>query len=1063
MNGLRNKNNQYLLTLQHLMFMSVLSVFLLALGCKTDPGTGTEPSDVVMDDASEPSNDASEPRNTDDPTNTPEPIEEENCTPAFETSPGRDDACIVSGSGPTTAIVGDLLFEDRVVKNGIVVVDDGGIITCSGCNCDIDSSTQINCQDKSVSPGMINAHDHMGWMNGAPWSASEENVDPGLRWEHRHDWRRGKRGHPSVDVAGGGASQDEKSFGELRFVVSGTTSINGSGRSSGLLRNLDNGSDMDELSGDQDYVDYETFPLGDSSGFLRSNDCDYDDILVPSNSIDAYTPHVAEGIDAEARNEFLCQTSLERGGKLALNENTAIIHGVGLLPSDIALMRTTNMKLIWSPRSNISLYGDTATIPVFKNLGVNLALGTDWLPSGSMNMLRELQCADELNTDYFGKVLDDRDLWAAATIGGARALAMDDVIGSLEVGRHADIAVFNGRIDADYRRVIEAGTQDVALVMINGKPLYGDTSTIDSLAPNCSSFDMCGTSKNVCLVDEIGTNLDGLQATLESDAYPLFFCETPDNEPTCLPARPLNSDEVSGSNVYDGMSTEEDRDGDGIANGDDNCADVFNPIRPLDNGAQSDVDNDGVGDVCDPCPLNEGSPCVEFAIGDRDSDGVDDGDDNCMGSSNPDQLDSDNDGKGDACDVCPEFANPGNEQCPALDTDIYTVKRRELPLGTDVKLQDMIVTAVLENGFFAQHASEAATFSGVENSGIFTYTPEAPTLAIGDVINFNHALISDFFGQIQLTETEVELVTTGTVTESPVALVDIPEILSAAENASLEGVLVSIDAATVTAVQVDGGPGYRGAGEFAIDAAMQVTDAIYAVSPAVGVGTSFTTIRGVLAYRNGQIKLLPRDAGDVIGRDDSSAVAPPPPNGTGLVINELDYRDDNGNDAEFVEIINAGADPISLEGIKLELLNCVNDSTYGSEALDTAVDATGTPVSELGPGEYLVVGDVAVFASLGPSVGRIELSNGSIQNGAPDAVLLVEDASRTMIDALSYTGTCESGEFGPLVSGTAYTRGDTNQESSYSICRVDNGIDTGDDSVDWGACFATPGAANATR
>ena len=71
-----------------------------------------------------------------------------------------------------------------------------------------------------------------------------------------------------------------------------------------------------------------------------------------------------------------------------------------------------------------------------------------------------------------------------------------------------------------------------------------------------------------------------------------------------------------------------DRDGDGVADADDNCPSTPNP-------GQEDSDSDGEGDICD------------F---DLDNDGVDDADDNCPSIANPGQEDLDGDGKGNACD-----------------------------------------------------------------------------------------------------------------------------------------------------------------------------------------------------------------------------------------------------------------------------------------------------------------------------------------------------------------------------------------------------------------------------
>jgi hypothetical protein len=78
------------------------------------------------------------------------------------------------------------------------------------------------------------------------------------------------------------------------------------------------------------------------------------------------------------------------------------------------------------------------------------------------------------------------------------------------------------------------------------------------------------------------------------------------------------------------LSTEgnPDTDGDGVADGADNCPATSNPT-------QADGDGDGLGDACDP---------------DDDGDGVADGADNCPATSNPTQADGDGDGQGDACD-----------------------------------------------------------------------------------------------------------------------------------------------------------------------------------------------------------------------------------------------------------------------------------------------------------------------------------------------------------------------------------------------------------------------------
>jgi hypothetical protein len=283
-----------------------------------------------------------------------------------------------------------------------------------------------------------------------------------------------------------------------------------------------------------------------------------------------------------------------------------MIHSVALEAADYQLMASAGTGMVWSPRSNISLYGDTARITVPSRLGVNISLGTDWLPSGSSNILRELACASEFNATYAGGYFTDEDLWEMVTANPAKAAKMDAGIGTLATSHIADIAVFAGHTGVTpFRAVLDATPDDVALVMRAGTALYGDDAVVSALATNCDAITVCTTAKRACLMSEISETYTTLAAA-NSTAYPLFACGTPLNEPTCTPSRPTA---VAGSTVYTGAASAGDSDGDGVPDASDNCPQVFNPVRPMDNGMQADADGDGMGDACDPCPLDPTNAC----------------------------------------------------------------------------------------------------------------------------------------------------------------------------------------------------------------------------------------------------------------------------------------------------------------------------------------------------------------------------------------------------------------------------------------------------------------------
>lgn len=529
--------------------------------------------------------------------------------------PSAGQACSIVPGTSARLITGTILAPDEVLVGGQVLVNANGRIACVGCDCSANGllATRITCPGGVVSPGLINTHDHLAYSQNPPHAGTAE------RYEHRHNWRKGLRGH-SIIPAPCCADDPQQVWGELRFVMGGATSTVASGGAVGLLRNLDVQNQREGLTGQA--ARYQTFPLDDAAGILRIGNCDYGgnpDSAASVSEQSAYLPHVGEGVDLAARNEFRCLSDAQfdtlpqaGGGGTSTNlarPQSAFTHSIALTAPDYAEMARDGVKVVWSPRSNISLYGDTARVTVAARTGATIALGSDWIISGSMNLLRELRCADDLNRDYFDSFFSDRQLWQMVTANAAQAAGVDEQIGSLRPGQWADIAIFNVRDGRDYRAVIDAQPQDVVLVMRGGTILYGDANltTASGSIEVCEPVNVCGKLKGVCTIPDTVypfTALHLYNQTVTGN-YPAFFCGTPAGEPTCRPARPLS---VSGSTVFDGTPRDNDWDGDGIANNADNCPRVFNPVRPMDFGVQPDYDGDGLGDACDPCPLTAACP-----------------------------------------------------------------------------------------------------------------------------------------------------------------------------------------------------------------------------------------------------------------------------------------------------------------------------------------------------------------------------------------------------------------------------------------------------------------------
>ncbi len=756
----------------------------------------------------------------------------------------------VAGSGSATLIRGNLVAPEGLLENAHLLIDGDGVILCAACDCSAQplfaDAKRLECKDGVVSPGLINAHDHITFNQAPPVPARTE------RYEHRHDWRRGNNGHTEIRSPATGGVR----WSELRNLLAGGTSVNGSGGVAGLIRNLDQENNDGNLPSLK--VQYQTFPLGDSNGTTRAMGCNYPEIDPESvlNNVSAYTPHVSEGINVEAQNEFICLSGLDQSGRVLITNKTAIIHGVGLQPTDYATMAGIGASLIWSPRSNIDLYGHTAQVTIAKRSGVRIALGTDWVATGSMNMARELVCADDYNRHFLGGFFSDRDLVDMATINAAEALGSDAHIGSLRFGRLADIAIFDGSTNRGYRAILDAAPDDVVLVMRGGEVLYGDQAVVTALsgADGCEALDVCERAKSLCVQRDVGQTLAEVRAGIAAGSYDLFFCGDPPGEPTCLPSRP---------NEFTGMSRMGDRDGDGMLDENDNCPTVFNPPRPLDGTMQGDADGDMTGDACDVCPLNANTEtCSAPDPNDRDGDGAPNATDNCPSVANPDQADADRDMIGDACDACPMTANPGGSACPAT---VYAVKQG-MTTGP-VVINGLVVTAVAPAGYFVQAVSGSPAYDmtlGANYSGLYVYTGAMGMKPmVGDVVNVSGTGLL-YFGQIQLSPSSFTVVSTGAMLPAPTAVTPSEVATGGMRAAALEGVLVEVTSVVVDSINPPPGMADTApTNEFTVMGGLRINDLMYLIAPAPRVGQRIGYIRGVLRFANDNSKLEPRNAQDV--------------------------------------------------------------------------------------------------------------------------------------------------------------------------------------------------------
>jgi len=168
---------------------------------------------------------------------------------------------------------------------------------------------------------------------------------------------------------------------------------------------------------------------------------------------------------------------LEKSG--VLDNATIAVHCVWLEEKDLEMLAERGVKVSHNPESNMKLASGVAPVPDMLGKGISVGLGTDGSASNNdMDLFTEMDTAAKIHKVFRGDptVMDAITVLKMATIGGARVLNLADRIGSVEVGKDADIILIDTRkphltplYNCYSQLVYAANGADVSTVIINGK------------------------------------------------------------------------------------------------------------------------------------------------------------------------------------------------------------------------------------------------------------------------------------------------------------------------------------------------------------------------------------------------------------------------------------------------------------------------------------------------------------------------------------------------------------------------------------------------------------------
>ena len=375
--------------------------------------------------------------------------------------------------------------EADVINEGHILVKDG-MIEAVWEN-DVPSDIQLTNvpileTNGTIYPGMLDLHNHLHYNQAPLWDMTphlpENNRNAWGGYNNRYEWKN----HPDYSeqvtkpkmlVHSGpywNMESQAMKYIEMKSLVGGATAAQGGPSNPDdsyatiLSRNIEDynfGRDeihtkVTELT--SDYVGNH-IKTGNASGEL-----------------DAWFIHIAEGVDEQSRAEFdiLVQNNLLVG-------ELVLIHGVALGQQEFTQMANVGATLVWSPLSNLLLYGQTADVAAAKAAGVHITLAPDWAPSGSKSPLHELKVADLWDDEMLGDIFTDYEMVEMVTSGAALATNWQNEVGTLEAGKAADLVVIDNIHANPYRNLINAIDPDVRLTVVGGLAVYGDEDLMAGL------------------------------------------------------------------------------------------------------------------------------------------------------------------------------------------------------------------------------------------------------------------------------------------------------------------------------------------------------------------------------------------------------------------------------------------------------------------------------------------------------------------------------------------------------------------------------------------------------
>lgn len=351
--------------------------------------------------------------------------------------------------------------EEDVIRETSLYIEGDRIAAIGDKPAGFSEDKVIEGKDKLVIPGLINCHTHsymsfmrnvaddlsfMDWLFGTIDPIEQQMTDEDTYWGANL---------AIIEMMKSGTT----CFNDMQMNIHQTTrAVRESGMRAVICRGLV-GSGNDEAGQSRLRQAYEerdaakdcdrmTFRLGPHAPYT----CDDEFLKIVAaeakrENMGIHT-HLSESESeiSQIQEKYGC-TPIELAEKCGIFDVPAIVaHCVQVTDEDIDILKRKNVSVVTNPASNMKLGNGFAPVAKMLEKGVNVCLGTDGAASNNcLNMFHELSLLTLIHkgTGRTPQCVSAKEGFRIATINGAKALGLEKEIGSIEVGKKADLAILD--------------------------------------------------------------------------------------------------------------------------------------------------------------------------------------------------------------------------------------------------------------------------------------------------------------------------------------------------------------------------------------------------------------------------------------------------------------------------------------------------------------------------------------------------------------------------------------------------------------------------------------------